>query len=727
MGIKIKQHDITDCGAACLASISAHYKLKLPIARIRQIAGTDKKGTNLYGMIQAAEKLGYVAKGVRGNLEALQEIPLPAIAHIIVKNQLQHYVVVYKVTKDYVQVMDPGYGKIQKIPMDKWEEEWTGILMLIAPGEHFQTGNQKVSVIQRFWALLKPHKTILFQALFGAIVYTMLGLTTSIYIQKITDFVLIDGNTNLLNLLSIVMIGLLLLQIFIGAMKSIFVIKTGQKIDAQLILGYYKHLLRLPQTFFDNMRVGEILSRIGDAVKIRAFINDVAINLLVNIFIVIFSFVLMFTYYWKLAVIMAIIIPLYVLIYVITNKLNKKRERDLMEKAADLETQLVESLNSVKTIKQFGLERFANVKTENRFVRLLGATYQSGMNSLFSANSSEMVSRVFTIILLWCGSYFVINQAITPGELLSFYAIIGYFTGPAMGLIGMNKTIQNALIAADRLFEIIDLEREDDEQKFDLTTDLLGDIHFKNVQFTYGTRKEVFKDLSLTIQKGKVTAIVGESGSGKSTLVGILQKLYPISDGHISIGDYNLQYISNQSLRQLVGVVPQQLDLFAGNVLENIAIGEPEPDIRRIVDICAQLGLIQFIEGLPRGFETYIGENGATLSGGQKQRLAIARALYRDPDILILDEATSSLDSTSEAYVQNTIKALRDAGKTIIIIAHRLSTVMDADKIVVLQEGELIEAGTHHELLAAHGKYFELWEKQFPVHVRYQLNGKVVA
>ena len=718
----IKQHDITDCGAACLASIAAHYKLQLPIARIRQMAGTDKKGTNLLGMIKAAEKLGFVAKGVRSEFDALYKAPLPVVAHIVVKEVLHHYVVIYKMTKTHVHIMDPGPGKMIKMPIEEFKEHWTGILLLIAPGEHFQTGNKKTSVGIRFWYLLKPHKSILTQALFGAIVYTLLGLSTAIYIQKITDYVLIDGNGRLLNLLSIGMIVLLLLQIFIGTTKSIFVIKTGQKIDAQLILGYYKHLMKLPQQFFDTMRVGEIISRIGDAVKIRAFINEVAINLIVNIFIIIFSFALMFSYYWKLAVIMAIIIPIYITIYAITNRLNKKRERVLMENAADLESQIVESINSVKTIKQLGLERFANIKTEQRFVKLLDTAYNSAMNSVFASTSSEVVSKIFTIVLLWVGSYFVIDKTITPGELLSFYALIGYFTGPAISLIGMNKTIQNALIAADRLFEIIDLEREDTGKKIQLEANNIGDIQFKNVGFTYGTRKEVFQDLTITIPKGKITAIVGESGSGKSTLAALMQKLYPLNNGHINIGQYDLNYLSLDSLRQMVGVVPQQLDLFEGNIIENIAISEHEPDLQRIVDICTQLGLMPFIESLPNGFETYLGENGTNLSGGQKQRLAIVRALYRKPEILILDEATASLDSASETFVQNAIAELREAGKTILIIAHRLSTVMDADKIIVLEKGKLIEEGNHVELIAQQGKYYELWEKQFPKRVRMEMN-----
>jgi len=336
LSIKIKQRDITDCGAACLASVAANYKLKLPVARIRQMAGTDKKGTNLLGMIKAAEAMGFTAKGVKGGVDALPKIPLPAVAHIIVKEVLHHYIVIYKVKDDIVEFMDPADGQMHKKTIEEFKTMWTGALMLLVPGEKFSAGNEKISNYSRFIFLLKPHKSVLLQALIGAIVYTVLGLSTSIYIQKITDYVLVDGNTNLLNLLSIGMIILLLFQLFIGASKSVLMLKTGQKIDAQLILGYYKHLLKLPQRFFDTMRVGEIISRINDAVKIRAFINDTAVGLIVNVFIVIFSFCLMFIYSWKLTLIMAIVLPLYALTYFITNQLNKKRERKLMENSADL-------------------------------------------------------------------------------------------------------------------------------------------------------------------------------------------------------------------------------------------------------------------------------------------------------------------------------------------------------------------------------------------------------
>ena len=709
--VKIKQRDITDCGAACLASVAAHYRLRLPVSRIRQYAGTDKRGTNVLGLIEAAERLGFQAKGAKGPLESLSKIPLPAIVHVIVKNGLHHFVVIYKVTKKHITLMDPGDGWIHKKKIEDFTKEWTGVIVLLLPDEGFVIGNEKVANYTRFWQLIKPHSGIMLQALIGAVVYTILGLSSSIYMQKIIDFVLVDGNTRLLNLLSIAMILILVFQSFIGTFKTILGLQTGQHIDAKLILGYYKHLLQLPQRFFDTMRVGEIISRVNDAVKIRMFINEVALNIIVNVLIVIFSIGLMFLYYWKLAMIMLTIIPVYVLLYWLSNHINKKWQRTLMENSAELETQLVESLNAAGTIKRFGLEEYANIKTENKFIVLLQSIYKSSIKGLYLGTSSEFITHLFTILILWAGSYFVINRELTPGELLSFYALTGYFTGPAASLLGANKSVQDALIAADRLFEIIDLETESsNENKVALTPDLIGDIEINNVHFRYGTRITVFNGLTISIAKNKTTAIVGESGSGKSTLLSLLQNLYPLQEGNISIGGLDLQYISNKSLRQMVSVVPQNIDLFAGTIIENIAIGDFEPDMQKILSLSQMLGINDFVDKMPATYNTILNEQGVNLSGGQRQRIAIARALYRNPEILILDEATSSLDAASEQKVQATLEQFKQQGKTIIIIAHRLSTIKNADTILVLKDGKLVEQGTHAELIRLKGNYSFMWQ-----------------
>ncbi len=709
----IKQRDITDCGAACLASVSSFYDLKIPVSRIRQIAGTDKRGTNALGMIEAAGKLGFSAKGVRGDASVIPDIPTPSIAHVILKNSLHHYVVIYKTSPKEVQVMDPGLGKVVKYKIEEFLEIWSGVLILLTPDETFEKRDEKVSVSSRFWFLIKPHRATILQSIVGAIVFTLVGLTTSIYVQKIIDVVLPSGNTNMLNLLSVGMLILILIQIVVNAFKSVFILKTGQQLDAKLILGYYKHLLSLPQRFFDTMRVGEIISRVNDAVKIRVFINEAGVDILINCFIVLFSFGLMFTYYWKLAVIILLVIPLYGSLYWIANHLNKKVERKVMEKSAELESQLVESLNSIKTIKYFGMQNYANLKTEIRFVELLNTIYRSGMNSIFSGNGAMTISKVFTIILLWVGTGFVMRQQITPGELMSFYAIVGYFTGPVSGLIGANKTYQNAKIAADRLFEIMDLESERQDDRFEIIRDEVGEVQFQDVKFRYGTRVTVFENLNLTIPKGQFLAIAGESGSGKSTIAALMRNLYPLDQGKITTGGYDLNKIKPDLLNQYISIVPQQIDLFTGTVVENIALGEFEPDIKRIIKLAEQIGAINFLNELPGGLHARLSENGLNLSGGQRQRLAILRALYANPEIVIFDEATAALDAKSEELIVKVMLALKDQGKTVIAITHRMNAAVVADRVILLDRGQIVVDGRHEELMLNSDQYANYWQSTF--------------
>ena len=336
----------------------------------------------------------------------------------------------------------------------------------------------------KFLQLLAPHKSMMTQALFGALIYSVLGLSVSVYVGKITDYVLVDENLNLLNLMSVIMIVLLVLRTFIGSMKSILALKTGQRIDAALILGYYKHLLHLPQQFFDTMRVGEIISRVNDAVKIRNFINNVSLDLIVNMMILIFSVFLMFVYSWELALITLASAPLFLLVFWGFNKLNRKYQRKIMESSADLESQLVESLNSIATIKRFGVEDFANLKTENRFVVLLKNTFRSIYGSILANNGVQFISTGITIVVLWVGSTLVIDKSITPGTLMLFYSLVGYVISPIGSIITSNQTIQDALIAADRLFQIMDLEVEEESMLcFDLEPDMINGIVFEDVYF----------------------------------------------------------------------------------------------------------------------------------------------------------------------------------------------------------------------------------------------------
>ncbi len=715
---KVKQHDITDCGAACLVSVAAYFGLKIPLSRIRQYACTDRKGTNILGLMEAAEKIGFEAKGVRGLFESLYHIPLPCIAHLNLENGLLHYVVVYRIKQKFVLVMDPAHGRFEKIPVSSFKEIWTGVLVLLMPTHRFIPGNQKKSILYRFIDLIRPHKTILTQTLAGALIYSCLGLSTSIYVQKIVDYVLVDNNLKLLIILSLIMIFLIIMRTLLGVFKGLFLLKTGQKIDATLVLGYYKHLMKLPKRFFDTMRTGEIISRVNDAVKIRVFLNDLALDLFISITTVIVSFLLMFILSWKLTIIILMILPAFVITYVLINKLNKKYLRRIMERTADLESYFFESIRSIPTIKYFCLENHAKQKTEDKFIRLLVSTYHSGKYSTGAYHFSGLIAGLLSIIILWAGSSYVLDLQMSPGELMSFYTLFGYLIQPLSNLINMNRTIQDALIAADRLFQIIDLEQDEHEQPgLMLHPDALGDITFNNVSFRYGTRPQVFENLNLAIPVRCLTGIAGESGCGKSTLVSLLLGMYTVENGTIKIGRYDIRHICQKSLRKNIALVPQKVDLFTGSLLENIVLDNHSPDVKKVIDICQNLGLNELIEYSPYHLQTHIGENGLKLSGGERQKIAIARALYKEPEILILDEATSNLDSLSEKKVFDTLMRFKSSGKSIIIIAHRLNTIKKAEHIIFMNKGKVTESGTHDELIQSGKDYYQLWKNQFPVNI----------
>jgi len=692
--VSVRQRDSTDCGPACLASVIAHYGIYVPLAKIRQVAGTDKLGTSMWGLIKVLKQFNFETKGLNGSSEHLDKLPIPFIAHIEQQDGLHHYVCVYRVNSKRLKVMDPAEGKMRYWSRAEFSEKWSGAVIAMVRGiaGREMSGkemNRGPLTKLKLVTLLQPVWKPVSQAILSAIIYTVLGLSTSLYIGKLTDHVFVTHNTGLLNLLSSVMVLITFFMIYLFTIKSVLILKTGQVIDNQLITSYYRHLFRLPQRFFDSMKTGEIISRINDAVKIRGFINDAAIGIFVNIMVVFFSFSTMFILNWRLAVIMLGIIPLYIIIYIFFNNRNKHMERRVMEQTASFESQLVESLQSSTHIRQHNLGEVMQQNTEGRLNQLLDTVYKSGINSITASGGTELINRLFTIILLWIGSYFVIQQHITPGKLLSFYALMGYFTSPVSGLIGANKSYQNALIAADRLFEIFQLEPEQYPGKQTFRKKDFGNIVFKEVSFAYGTRGHIFHNLNLTIEAGKVTVITGASGSGKSTVAALVQLLYPVETGSITLNGLDSRYFSNDSIRSIIGVVPQQIRFLTGTILENIAPGNRNPDIRKIIELLNEVGLKALIESIPGGIYSMLTENGSNLSGGERQRLAIARALYKNPVLLIMDEATSSLDPVSALHVNRLLLKLKEQSQTILLITHNEQYAALADNILVLKNGKL--------------------------------------
>jgi ATP-binding cassette subfamily B protein len=711
----IKQHDITDCGAACLATICKQLGLKYPITKIREVAGTDKQGTNVLGMIKAAEALGFTAKGVKGDKDAFfSDFPLPAIAHVVVDGSLLHYVVIHKITKKKVIVADPGKG-LCKVTPDEFFKEWTGVLIIMAPTQQFKKGDFSKSIWSRFFHLLIPQKALVINIFFVSIVVTVLGIGASFYFKVMMDEILPNSLERNLHIISIGVIVLYLFQILLSAFRSHMMLYLSQKLDINIILGYYSHVLGLPMNFFGTRKVGEIISRFMDASNVREAISGATLTIMIDSVMAVIGGVILFMQNRILFAIAAIFVVLYGVIVFAFNKPLRTINRKTMEENAQLTSFLVESLNGIETVKAFNSERSVNIETEKKFVKLLRTIFHNGVLNNVSGSLSGFISSAGGIVILWVGASLVINGDITIGQLLTFNALLVYFLDPVKNLINLQPMMQTAIVASDRLGEILDLESEksESEERKVKPSSLLSPIHIKNLDFRYGTRALVLQDINLSINPGEKIAFVGESGSGKTTLVKLLLNLYSWEKGEIQIGSYNIKDIHLEWLREMIAYISQEVFLFSGTIYENLTFGISEPTMEEVIRVSTMTCAHDFINELPLRYETMLEENGANLSGGQKQRLAITRALLKKPDILIMDEATSNLDSITEKAIGRMIDEQTD-GITTLIIAHRLSTIMRCDKIYIMNKGRFVESGTHDELIELRGHYYNLWNEQLP-------------
>lgn len=711
----VKQHDITDCGAACLATISKQYGLNLSISKIREVAGTDKQGTNAYGMIKAAEQLGFSAKGVKGNQEAFfTEFPLPAIAHVVVDGSLLHYVVIHKITKKQIVIADPAKGIVKYTP-EEFFKIWTGVLILLVPTSKFQKGNENKGVLSRFFSLMIPQKRLLINIFLSSLMITIFGILASFYFRFIMDDIVPNSTRKTLITLSIGVIVLYIFKAILEAFRYHLMLYLGQKLDIPLILGYYEHVLGLPMNFFGTRKVGEIVSRFTDASKIRDAISSATLTIMIDSLMAVVGGAVLFTQNHTLFFIAVIVVVLYGAIVLAFNKPVKKINEKQMENNAQLTSYLVETLNGIETVKAFHAEDKAQAKTDRLFVKLLRSVFKGGMITNAQQTLTGIVSTIGGTVILWVGVVNVLNGNMTLGSLITFNALLAYFLDPVKNLINLQPTMQTAIVAAERLAEIFDLELEkvQDEKRKLAPASLNLPIRIENLNFRYGTRKLVLENINMTINAGEKIALVGESGSGKTTLTKLLMNFYPWEKGEIFIGNYNLKDINLESLRNRIAYISQDIFLFSGTIRENLELGNEDASMEDIIEACRLSKADEFINNLPLRYETILEENGANLSGGQKQRLAIARALLKKPDILIMDEATSNLDSITEKAIEKTINSL-SRNITTIIIAHRLSTIMRCDKIFVMEQGKFIEQGSHSELIARKGRYYDLWKDQLP-------------
>ena len=720
------QLEARDCGPACLQIISKHYGKFFNLDELREICGVTKEGISVYDLCESAESIGLKALPVKTSFQKLKdEVPLPCIAHW----RESHFVVIYKVTNSTVYISDPAIGLV-KYTRSEFLKNWlektsdnrrfrNGVLVALEPTDVFndiKPAQQTPTLVYIFNYLLshlKPYKTQSFQLILTMIVITIIQAAFPIITQSIVDIGISAKDMSFITLLLIANIVLVISTSIGNWIRQSINMHIASRVKISLLSNYILKLLKLPLNFFENKLVGDILQRALDYERLQNFIMNSAFSIILAILNIFIFGIILYIYNPTLSLMFFVGAIIYILWTLLFWNVRKKMDIQYFSLQAKNNSHWIEILTNIQEIKNNNYEKGKRWKWEKLQVKL----YEVGLK-LLNVNQieqlgSNLISTLKDVALTFYAAYLVINGEITIGMLIAIQFILGQLRAPLLEVIRFITSYQIAYISFIRMNEVNQVPEEQDP-------DVLNNVTFphnrtlslRNVSFKYGkSSPAILNNISIEIPEGKVTAIVGESGSGKSTLLKILMRLYNPTVGEYYIGDTNVSNISLKIWRDKIGVVNQDGDVFKDSIKNNIILGN-EFNKDSFFKAVSSSNILSDIEKLPKGFNTVMGENGRGLSQGQKQRIMIARALYKNPEYLFFDEATNALDSINESKVVSNLKEEYE-GKTVVIVAHRLSTIQKADQIIVLKNGRIIESGTHDKLLSYKGLYLQLFNNQF--------------
>lgn len=705
-----EQQSAADCGAACIVMIGRYWGKRFSINRVRDLANINRNGASIRGLSAAAESIGFSTRPIKADYKALSRQPLPLIAHW----GGNHYIVVYKMTADRVIVADPALGQ-RSLKRTEFNADWTGYALLVQPTPFLTEADEAQTDVWRFFELIRPHGLVLFEVILASVLIQVFGLLTPLLTQLLLDRVVVQRSE--LTLMAIAF-GLLLFGLFkvaMTALRQYLLYHTANRVDLALIVGFINHAFRLPLRFFESRYVGDIISRVQENHKIQRFFAGQSLSIALDLLTSFVYLALMFWYSWKLGLLVLAIVPPFVILALVATPFLQRISRRIFNASAVESSYLIQSFTGIRTVKSMAIERSVRWHWEELFNKSLKMMFSGQVINTVLQTFSSGIEAVATAALLGFGAWLVIQNQLTIGQLVAFNMLLTNVIRPFQRLIELWNQLQEVMISIERIDDVIEADPEEDleHQTRQVLPPLRGHIRFEQVTFRYHSESETntLENITFEVQPGQTIALVGRSGCGKTTISKLILGLYPPTEGKILIDGYDITCISMQSLRQQIGVVDQDTFLFGGTIRENISISQPSAKLEEIIEAARQAGADQFIKELPMGYETQIGEAGGMLSGGQRQRLAIARALMGNPRLLIFDEATSSLDTESERLIQTNMTTIAQ-DRTTIVIAHRLSTVRNADLILVLDRGVLVEQGNHDQLMAKRGHYFYLNQQQ---------------
>lgn len=709
----VPQIDARDCGVAVLASIAKFYGSDFSLAHLRELAKTNKEGTTALGIVKAANEMGFETRPVQADktLFDMSDVPYPFIVHVNKEGKLQHYYVVYQTKKDYLIIGDPDPSvKITKMSKERFFSEWTGVAIFLAPKPSYQPHKDKKNGLLSFLPLIFKQKSLIAYIVLSSLLVTIINIGGSYYLQGILDEYIPNQMRSTLGIISVGLVITYILQQVMSFSRDYLLTVLSQRLSIDVILSYIRHIFELPMSFFATRRTGEIISRFTDANSIIDALASTILSLFLDVSILILVGGVLLAQNPSLFLLSLISIPIYMFIIFSFMKSFEKMNHDVMQSNSMVSSAIIEDINGIETIKSLTSEenRYQNIDSE--FVDYLEKSFKLSKYSILQTSLKQGTKLVLNILILWFGAQLVMSSKISIGQLITFNTLLSYFTTPMENIINLQTKLQSAKVANNRLNEVYLVESEFQVQENPVHSNfLMGDIEFDDLSYKYGFGRDTLTDINLTIKQGDKVSLVGVSGSGKTTLAKMIVNFFEPYKGHISINHQDIKNIDKKVLRRHINYLPQQAYIFNGSILENLTLGGNNMISQEdILKACELAEIRQDIERMPMGYQTQLSD-GAGLSGGQKQRIALARALLTKSPVLILDEATSGLDVLTEKKVIDNLMSLTD--KTILFVAHRLSIAERTNRVIVLDQGKIIEVGSHQELMQAQGFYHHLFNK----------------